>query len=162
LGGNGYIEDSPMPRLLRDAQVLPVGEGTTNILVLDGLRVVSKGGAHDVLLREVHRIAGNVPAALKLEASRVVSLAHLAVRDLERVAAEGPDAAAEILKRAMDRLFLSYELALLLEHAGEGTPAAAIAGAALRRMIRRHLDAEARTSEADLALLVDGTVTSLS
>ena len=44
IGGNGYIEESPMPRLLRDAQVLPIWEGTTNILVLDTLRAVNKEG----------------------------------------------------------------------------------------------------------------------
>lgn len=44
IGGNGYIEDSVMPRLLRDAQVLPIWEGTTNILVLDAVRVAQKDG----------------------------------------------------------------------------------------------------------------------
>ena len=38
-GAQGYVEDSGLPRLLRDAQVLPLWEGTTNILCLDILRV---------------------------------------------------------------------------------------------------------------------------
>jgi len=50
VGGNGYIEDWAMPRLLRDAQVLPIWEGTTNILVLDTLRVARKEGSHELLL----------------------------------------------------------------------------------------------------------------
>jgi hypothetical protein len=37
-GGAGYVEDTGLPRLLRDAQVLPVWEGTTNVLALDVLR----------------------------------------------------------------------------------------------------------------------------
>jgi hypothetical protein len=41
LGAHGYMEDSGIPRLLRDAQVLPIWEGTTNVLALDMLRVVS-------------------------------------------------------------------------------------------------------------------------
>ena len=49
IGGNGYIEESPMPRLLRDAQVLPIWEGTTNILMLDALRVMNKDGSHELL-----------------------------------------------------------------------------------------------------------------
>src|SRR5258708_27580169 len=49
VGGNGYIEDWVMPRLLRDAQVLPIWEGTTNILVLDALRVARKERSHDLL-----------------------------------------------------------------------------------------------------------------
>ncbi len=55
IGGNGYIEESPMPRLLRDAQVLPIWEGTTNILVLDALRVMNKEGAHELLLSRVRK-----------------------------------------------------------------------------------------------------------
>jgi acyl-CoA dehydrogenase len=34
-GGAGYIEDTGIPTLLRDAQVLPIWEGTTNVLSLD-------------------------------------------------------------------------------------------------------------------------------
>ncbi len=53
IGGNGYIEESPMPRLLRDAQVLPIWEGTTNILVLDALRVARKERGHELLLDRI-------------------------------------------------------------------------------------------------------------
>ena len=34
-----------MPRLLRDAQVLPIWEGTTNVLALDALRAVARDDA---------------------------------------------------------------------------------------------------------------------
>ena len=53
IGGNGYIEESPMPRLLRDAQVLPIWEGTTNILVLDALRVARRERGHELLLDRI-------------------------------------------------------------------------------------------------------------
>jgi len=36
-GGAGYVEDTGLPLLLRDAQVLPIWEGTTNVLALDTL-----------------------------------------------------------------------------------------------------------------------------
>ena len=39
-GGAGYMEDTGIARLLRDAQVLPIWEGTTNVLSLDFLRAV--------------------------------------------------------------------------------------------------------------------------
>ena len=45
LGGAGYIEDSGLPQLLRDAQVLPIWEGTTNVLSLDVLRVLRNPAA---------------------------------------------------------------------------------------------------------------------
>lgn len=41
-GGQGYIEDTGLPVMLRDAQVLPIWEGTTNIMSLDVLRCFSK------------------------------------------------------------------------------------------------------------------------
>jgi len=34
-GGAGYVEDTGVPTLLRDTQVLPIWEGTTNVLALD-------------------------------------------------------------------------------------------------------------------------------
>jgi len=36
-GGAGYVEDTGLPTLLRDTQVLPIWEGTTNVLSLDAL-----------------------------------------------------------------------------------------------------------------------------
>ena len=44
-GGAGYVEDTGLPQLLRDSQVLPIWEGTTNVLSLDTLRAlgVSRG-----------------------------------------------------------------------------------------------------------------------
>jgi hypothetical protein len=46
-GGNGYIEDWVNPRLIRDAQVGLLWEGTSNINALDVIgRAVGKSGAH--------------------------------------------------------------------------------------------------------------------
>lgn len=42
MGGNGYIEDFVMPKLLRDVNVLPIWEGSGNIIVLDMLRAAQK------------------------------------------------------------------------------------------------------------------------
>ncbi len=41
-GGLGYLEDSGIPSMLRDAQVLSIWEGTTNVLSLDMLRAIDK------------------------------------------------------------------------------------------------------------------------
>ena len=40
-GGAGYIEDTGLPQLLRDAQVYSIWEGTTNVLSLDSLRALA-------------------------------------------------------------------------------------------------------------------------
>lgn len=52
-GGNGYIEDFVTPRLLRDAQVLTVWEGTANILGLEVLRLIGKFNADQLFIREI-------------------------------------------------------------------------------------------------------------
>jgi alkylation response protein AidB-like acyl-CoA dehydrogenase len=43
-GGAGYIEDTGLPQLLRDAQVYAIWEGTTNVLSLDMLRAIGTAG----------------------------------------------------------------------------------------------------------------------
>jgi acyl-CoA dehydrogenase len=50
LGGNGYVREFVTPRLLRDAQVLPIWEGTSNVLSLDLLRALDREDAHEALL----------------------------------------------------------------------------------------------------------------
>jgi len=54
-GGAGYIEDTGLPRLLRDAQVLSIWEGTTNVLSLDVLRALEKTDALHAFLRDARR-----------------------------------------------------------------------------------------------------------
>jgi putative acyl-CoA dehydrogenase len=54
-GGAGYIEDTGLPRLLRDAQVLPIWEGTTNVLSLDVWRAIERTGAFEPWLDDVGR-----------------------------------------------------------------------------------------------------------
>ncbi len=54
IGGIAYIEEHVMPRMLRDAQVLPIWEGTTNIQSLDLLRVFSKENV-SVILAELEK-----------------------------------------------------------------------------------------------------------
>ncbi|AHZ85407.1 hypothetical protein Bb109J_c2720 [Bdellovibrio bacteriovorus] len=48
-GGAGYVEDTGIPRLLRDAQVFSIWEGTTNVLSLDMLRAFEKDQAGQIL-----------------------------------------------------------------------------------------------------------------
>ena len=94
IGGNGYIEDWPMARLLRDAQVLPIWEGTTNILVLDALRTARKERGHELMLS---RIRASFPATADALGTELASLD-------ERYA-----------RRWVDALARAYELALLNE-----------------------------------------------
>ncbi len=82
LGGNGYIEDWTLPRLLRDAQVLPIWEGCSNILALDTLRAASQGceATLDALIGVPSGItaAGNTPA-LRMACTQAARLAQAAL-----------------------------------------------------------------------------------
>jgi putative acyl-CoA dehydrogenase len=54
LGGNGYVEESPMGRLYREAPVNGIWEGSGNVICLDVLRSIGKTPeALEVLLREL-------------------------------------------------------------------------------------------------------------
>ncbi len=52
-GGAGYVEDTGLPRLLRDAQVFSIWEGTTNVLTLDFFRVCEKEQGLEVLIEHL-------------------------------------------------------------------------------------------------------------
>ena len=54
-GGNGYMEDWPMARQLRDAQCHTIWEGTENICALDVRRAMLNEGAHTALLARIER-----------------------------------------------------------------------------------------------------------
>jgi acyl-CoA dehydrogenase len=56
-GGAGYVEDTGLPRLLRDAQVLPIWEGTTNVLALDALRALREPEVWPAVVAELERLA---------------------------------------------------------------------------------------------------------
>ena len=118
-GGAGYVEDTGLPMLLRDAQVLPIWEGTTNVLALDALRAL---GADDRALRalkaEVSRCFVSVHDHRLAEPARIVkaALAHA-----ESWLAEARKSAAPVLEAGARRLALTLgrtmELALLCRHA---------------------------------------------
>ena len=73
-GGNGYIEDFVTPRLLRDAQVLTVWEGTANILGLEFVRLVRKYNAHTIFIKTMKSRLQKIPTtSLKAIVNKVLS-----------------------------------------------------------------------------------------
>lgn len=117
-GGAGYVEDTGLPRLLRDAQVLPIWEGTTNVLSLDVLRVLRRGGTLEPYRHEIARCLEGATQGHYAQAALVVRKAvdsaeqwiqEALARDLELVES-GARRFAMTLGRAL-------ELALLVEHA---------------------------------------------
>lgn len=60
-GGNGYIEDWPVARILRDAQVNPVWEGPDNILCLDVARGIRRNQGDVALLDRFRELLTQAP-----------------------------------------------------------------------------------------------------
>ena len=59
LGGNGYVEESPLPRLYRDAPVNSIWEGSGNVQCLEMLRAVKKDAATlEMTLQEIRAAQG--------------------------------------------------------------------------------------------------------
>lgn len=147
-GGAGYIENTGLPLMLRDAQVYPIWEGTTNVLALDALRALAAGGveplrrAADALLVEAGGDRHGVLATLD-EAERWLH-AHAADRDRLEAGARG---LAFTLARAL-------AAALLARHAAwAGRDGEARPGAALRLFAGHGLSRLALPARDDVALL---------
>lgn len=59
LGGNGYVEESIMPRLYREAPLYSIWEGSGNVICLDVLRALAKEPATiEALIQELKSTAG--------------------------------------------------------------------------------------------------------
>lgn len=59
LGGNGYVEESGMPRLYRESPLMSIWEGSGNVAALDSLRALAKQPeAVEAYFTEVGRAAG--------------------------------------------------------------------------------------------------------
>jgi alkylation response protein AidB-like acyl-CoA dehydrogenase len=133
-GGAGYVEDTGLPKLLRDSQVLPIWEGTTNVLSLDALRALGREGTLDALVGEIHRaLAVGTDAALKAPVETAKKAVAHACTWLER-SRNAVEAGARRFALTLGR---SLELALLVEHAQAAGPRAA---AAARQLARNGVD----------------------
>jgi hypothetical protein len=117
-GGAGYVEDTGLPVLLRDSQVLPIWEGTTNVLALDTLRAL-RG---DVGLRHFETAVTHCLESVRdprfADAARVVrsALDHATswLFEAERAGVDELEAGARRFSLTLGR---TMELALLIRHA---------------------------------------------
>jgi hypothetical protein len=114
-GGAGYVEDTGLPMLLRDSQVLPIWEGTTNVLALDTLRV--KHGLKQIEVA-VARCLKNISDQRLADAARIArsALDHATswLAAAERLGQPALEAGARRFALTVGR---AMELALLIKHA---------------------------------------------
>ncbi|MBP6015573.1 MAG: acyl-CoA dehydrogenase family protein [Candidatus Promineofilum sp.] len=117
-GGAGYIEDTGLPLLLRDSQVLPIWEGTTNVLALDTLRALGHDPAGMVALQSKVRAAVQVVQDPALAAAGGVALqaTYKALHWLQEHSGDRPALEAGA-RRFAHTLGRALALALLVEQA---------------------------------------------
>jgi alkylation response protein AidB-like acyl-CoA dehydrogenase len=162
-GGAGYVEDTGLPRMLRDAQVLSIWEGTTNVLSLDALRAIDKDSAFEPLIEDARRRLADVRnSALTGEVAEVSAALDRLIEYLPRAAAEGVDLLQAGARGFAFSLARTYTATLLLEHAQWQTSNGDARGiAVVRRWLRRDLtplkwaDAQDRAEATALALGVE-------
>lgn len=76
-GGAGYIEDTGLPTLLRDTHVLPIWEGTTNVLSLDVIKTLSREPALGAQL--LQRLDERTAALERDDMKRLAGLARASI-----------------------------------------------------------------------------------
>ncbi len=143
IGANAYVEWSPLPRLLRDAQVLPIWEGTTNILSLDLLRVIAGQQGHLALFARVDLAlkrgrANDAELAAGIDRQR--SALAAALSRLEKASPEDQQRASRGLVEGLWRLYCG---ALLLEGASHPGLCEPFLAALQRVLARSHTVAPA-------------------
>jgi putative acyl-CoA dehydrogenase len=113
LGGNGYVEESGLPRLYRDAPLNSIWEGSGNVTALDVLRaLVRSPGSADALISDIDLAVGG---------DRRLDAAAARLRDeMKEVAAAAGPASVQAQYRARrlaGQIAVTMQAALLVRHA---------------------------------------------
>jgi len=105
LGGNGYVEDSGMPRLYREAPLASIWEGSGNVMALDVLRALARTPeALEVFLDEVGEAIG--------QDTRFDAFVQSVQGEFQR-----PGELEARARRVVERMALALQASLLLRHA---------------------------------------------
>jgi putative acyl-CoA dehydrogenase len=116
-GGNGYVEESGMPRLYRESPLASIWEGSGNVQALDVLRAMSRNpAAVEAFFAEVGEAAGAEP---RVDAATGKLRDELS--DLEAIESRA--------RRVVERMALALQASLLVRY---GDPAVADAFCASR------------------------------
>jgi putative acyl-CoA dehydrogenase len=110
LGGNGYVEESVLPRLYREAPVNAIWEGSGNVMCLDVLRALKRDKEAAGLLGELARGASQLTGGtveffdaaneFESEAAARITVGRLAIlASAAALAANAPPALAEAFVR---------------------------------------------------------------
>lgn len=159
-GGNGYIEEWPNARMVRDAHLLSIWEGSGNIMLLDAARAWQRPGHARALVDDLGRQLDRVPAALGLRDALAAVHGRLAREFAAWQDLRGD--AAQVPVRGLAEETVHLQVALLLAADAAESPDAGGPAARLHRLadryVRRWLTASrhAPVTDAEFALLDGG------
>jgi putative acyl-CoA dehydrogenase len=140
LGGNGYVEESGMPRLYRQQPLQSIWEGSGNVICLDVLRALRRApDALDAFLTECREAAGAEPVL-----DRWVDVLERELRD--------PGEREARARRLVERMGLALQASLVVRY---GDPAVADAFCASRLAEDRDLSYGTLPSGVDAAAIVE-------
>ena len=115
LGGNGYVEESGMPRLYREAPLQSIWEGSGNVAALDALRALTR--------------QPECAVAFFAELDQARGADHRLDDAIERLKKDAADPAEHTARRLAESMAVTLQAALLLRY---GNPAVADAFVATR------------------------------
>ena len=159
LGGIGYTEEYATARLLRDAQVLTVWEGPSNIQALELLRILAgpaQGAA--ILSARIGALLDSLPTGVQDAVPPVRRLLDGIASDSATVRAD-PGRGQLLAKRLLDRTADLLCASLLLDEAGHSLSGGdGRAAAVARRYVARrllHSEPELAAGRADAVLFYE-------
>src|ERR1041385_8350872 len=132
LGGNGYVEESIMPRLYREAPLYSIWEGSGNVMCLDVLRALTKDPATmQALLAELQSTAG---ADRRLDGF-VANIQQLL--PARTAGAAGQSSIEYSARELTEKLALALQASLIMRHSSPAMAEAFIASRLSGRQIGR-------------------------
>lgn len=101
IGGVAYCEDSTIPTLVRNTHVIPIWEGTTNVLALDFLRASVRSGAMAATVADTRESVAAAAHPAVQEPAQAVLTALTELEERVSTAEDERDAAARARGVAM-------------------------------------------------------------
>jgi putative acyl-CoA dehydrogenase len=142
LGGNGYVEDSVMPRLYREVPVNAIWEGSGNVMCLDVLRAFARDAGACAVLEQLKQETWDLPGAADVAGSIAKSLSDPDVEAqargvVERLAQLA--AAAALATGAPPPIAKAFARTQLAGRGGTNFGTAALEGGEVARLLDRAL-----------------------
>ena len=124
-GGCGYVEEFPDARLVRDAHLGSIWEGTSNIVALDVLRAIQREGSLEALAERLRKLDGAAVEGLAERRGAALAFAG-------RAAEEGDEHSARMAASALYHVATASLMAWEAQCLGSGRRLA------LARLVVRH------------------------